>query len=282
MSTAALGPTLDIHGGGLDLVFPHHENEIAQSEACTGHPYARYWMHNGLLTMASGQKMGKSLGNVIDVRDALAAFPAEALRLYYLQNHYRSPLPWSEEALPEALGMVARLYETVETAGALGGEGDADAIAKELGADALDALHLARGFEPKFHAALDEDFNTSMALGHLFELARALNRMANHKAAKKRAGPIAAAALPAFSLARDALGLMETDPTAFFDEVKAKRLAAMGVTVAEVDALVADRAAARAAKDWAAADRIRDQLNERLIDVRDGADGVVWRVRLGG
>ncbi|MCA9319906.1 MAG: cysteine--tRNA ligase, partial [Planctomycetes bacterium] len=119
MSRAHLGATIDIHGGGLDLVFPHHENEIAQSECCNGVPYARYWLHNGLLTMTGGQKMGKSLGNVINVRDALAQFPAEALRLYYLQNHYRSPLPWSNEALPDALRMLARLYDAREAAEAM-------------------------------------------------------------------------------------------------------------------------------------------------------------------
>ena len=99
MANCCLGEEIDIHGGGLDLVFPHHENEIAQSEAASGKPFARYWMHNGLLTMKGGQKMGKSLGNVINIRDALKEYPAEAIRLYLLQNHYRSPIPWSSTAL---------------------------------------------------------------------------------------------------------------------------------------------------------------------------------------
>ena len=280
MSTAALGNTMDIHGGGLDLVFPHHENEIAQSEACTGEHYARYWMHNGLLTMSSGQKMGKSLGNVINIQDALEAFPADALRLYYLQNHYRSPLPWSETVLPEALTMVNRLYETRELAESMTGEEDADVVAEALGADAIEVLSLARSFRERFFAALDEDFNTSMALGHLFELTRAINRMANHKKAAKRAGPIVAVALEAYQLVHDTLGLFVLEPADFFTEVKTKRLAAQGIAVSDIDALITDRADARAAKDWARADAIRDELDAKGIDVRDGAAGVTWRVRV--
>ncbi|MFT6143356.1 MAG: cysteinyl-tRNA synthetase [Myxococcota bacterium] len=280
MAGTTLGKTLDIHGGGLDLVFPHHENEIAQSEACNGQHYSRYWMHNGLLTMASGQKMGKSLGNVIDIQHALAGFPADALRVYYLQNHYRSPLPWSEEALPEALTMVARLYETRELLESMGGVERADPVAQDLGSDALDVLNLSQRFEARFFKALAEDFNTSQALGHLFELSRAINRMANHKKAKTRGGPIAALALKAFDIAHEALGLFVLEPQAFFEEVKNKRLAASGIATADVDALVAARSQARADKEWARADSLRNELDAKGIDVRDGADGVTWRVRV--
>ena len=121
MSLKHLGERFDIHGGGIDLVFPHHENEIAQSECGNKCSYANYWMHNGLLTMSSGQKMGKSLGNVFNVCDVLEVFPAETLRMYYLQNLYRSALPWSDTSLSDALGMLARLYEAREKAEAMGG-----------------------------------------------------------------------------------------------------------------------------------------------------------------
>ena len=124
MSMGCIGPTLDIHGGGLDLVFPHHENEVAQSEAHTHETYANYWMHNGMLTMASGQKMGKSLGNVWNVQNALKEYPAEAIRLYYLGALYRSPLPWGDDALSDALGSLCRLYEAREVAEAMRGEED--------------------------------------------------------------------------------------------------------------------------------------------------------------
>ncbi len=280
MANKHLGEHIDIHGGGLDLVFPHHENEVAQSECGVAKPYVRYWMHNGLLTMAGGQKMGKSLGNVINIHAALAEFPAEAIRLYYLHNQYRSPLPWSGEALPEALGMLSRLYDAREKAEAMEGAEDADKVAKELGADAEAVLALGRAFPEKFHAAADQDFNSAQALAHLFELARALNRFAGHKKAKKRGRPVASAALAAFALVKDAFGLMAMTTADFHEQVKQKRLAALGIDRAAVDAELAARSAAREAKDWARADAIRAELAARKIEVLDLADRVEWRVKL--
>ncbi|MSP26810.1 MAG: cysteine--tRNA ligase [Myxococcales bacterium] len=280
MANMHLGGTIDIHGGGLDLVFPHHENEIAQSECGIARPYVGTWMHNGLLTMTSGQKMGKSLGNVINVHSALEAFPAEALRLYYLHNHYRSPLPWSEDALPEALGMLSRLYDAREKAEAMAGDDEPDALAKELGPDAAAVLELGRAFPTKFHQAVDHDFNTAQGLAHLFELARAVNRFANHKKAKSRGRPIVEAALAAFILVRDAFGLMAMPTHAFHSEVKAKRLAALGLDRAHIEALLSERAAARTTKDWPRADTLRKELEQLRIEVLDLPTGVEWRVRL--
>lgn len=283
MAKANLGETIDIHGGGLDLVFPHHENEVAQSECAHGTSYAKYWTHNGLLTMASGQKMGKSLGNAFNIQNALTNFPAQALRLYYLQVHYRSPLPWSEEALPEALAMVARLYEAREVAEAMGGaDGDgADAVAKELGEEATQVLALGRQFAEKFHAAMDEDFNTAQALGHLFELARAVNRFANHKKAKTRGKSVVGPALAAFKLFADATGLLAQPTAAFLEEVKEKRLSAMGLVRDDIIARLAERDRMRREKQWAEADRIRGELDQAGIVVMDGPSGAEWRVRLG-
>ncbi len=280
MGLDCLGETIDIHGGGLDLVFPHHENEIAQSEAATGKPFARYWMHNGLLTMAGGRKMGKSEGNVITIREALAAFPAEVLRLYYLQNHYRSPLPWDAGALPEALGMLSRLYEAREWAEAMGGEEPAEQVAQALGGEAREVLAQSAGFRERFLAALDEDFNTAKALGVVFELVRAVNRFANHKKARRRGGPVVAGALEAFALVSQTLGLLSMDVHAFNEEVKDKRLGALGLDRAAVEALLAERAEARAAKDWARADAIRDELLEKQILIMDRPGGVDWRIRV--
>jgi cysteinyl-tRNA synthetase len=280
MSCNSIGTTIDIHGGGLDLVFPHHENEIAQSECANRAPYVRYWMHNGLLTMSSGQKMGKSLGNVINVRDALHDFPAEAIRLYYLQNQYRSPLPWGDEALPEALGMLARLYEAREVAEAMGGEEDAERVAKEMGADAQAVLELGRQFEARFYEAMDSDFNSAKALGMIFELARAINRFANQKKAKKRGAPIVAPALEAFRTLDPTLNLMTMSTQAFQAEVKAKRLRSLGVTAEDVESLIADRIKAREDKDWELADQLRKELEEKGIQIMDRQDGVDWRVRI--
>jgi cysteinyl-tRNA synthetase len=280
----ALGDTIDIHGGGLDLVFPHHENEVAQSECGTGQPYARYWMHNGLLTMASGQKMGKSLGNVINIEDVLQQFPAEAVRLYYLQNHYRSPLPWSAEALPEALAMLSRLYEARDVAESMEGATDdphaAERVAGELGEDAQAVLEQGRAFPARMHEALREDFNTSQALAHLFSLARAVNRFGGHKKARKRGGPVVAPALAAFRSAADAIGLLAMPTQAFLDEVKDKRVAALGLDRATIEARVAERVRLREAKQWSEADAIRQALDAQGIVVMDGPEGSRWRVRL--
>ena len=281
MSMGILGETFDIHAGGLDLVFPHHENEVAQSEAHSGCTYANYWMHNGLLTMASGKKMGKSLGNMVSIQDAVRDFPGETLRLYYLQNHYRSPLPWGEDALPEALAMLCRLYEAKEVAESMGGQEDAEQVARDLGEDAQAVLNLSSTFAERFHAALDDDFNTALALGHVFELVRAINRFSNHKKAKKRGGPVVAGALSALALVPDALGLLGTPVEAFMEEVKDKRLGAMGLTREDVQAKITARTQARTDKDWAQADALRDELDEMGIVLMDGADQTSWRIRVG-
>ncbi len=280
MAKATLGDTIDIHGGGLDLVFPHHENEVAQSVCGNKADYARAWMHHGLLTMASGQKMGKSFGNVINVKVALEAFPAETLRLYYLQNHYRSPLPWGDEALPEALAMLSRLYEAREVAEAMGGAEPAESVAKAMGKDAQTLLDLGESFSERLYAAMDQDFNTALAIAHLMELSRAINRFGNLKKANKRGGPVVAAALKAFALAGEAMGLMRMSSEEFHAQVKEKRLAAMGIDPADVEKLIEDRGTARAEKNWDRADEIRKELEEKSILVMDQADGVQWRVKL--
>jgi len=214
------------------------------------------------------------------VNEALADFPAETIRLYYLQNQYRSPLPWSSEALPEALGMLSRLYEARDKAEAMGGKEDAEQVVKQLGGDAKKVLELGRAFPERFYAAVDHDFNTAQAMGHLFELSRAVNRFAAHKKANKRGGPVVKPALEAFELMGDALGLMAMDTKAFHDEVKQKRLAALGIDGQEIEGLLEQRADARQSKDWARADAIREELTAKQIVVLDLPDGVQWRVKL--
>lgn len=287
MVKGILGDTIDIHGGGLDLVFPHHENEVAQSECANGEPggkgarpFARYWMHNGLLTMASGQKMGKSLGNVVNIKDLLTHFPAESLRLYYLQNHYRSPLPWNEDALPTALAMLARLYDAREQAESLGGSDEpVDRLVRELGNEAKDVVDIAAAFNDRFDNALANDFNTAEALGIAFELARAMNRFAHLKPAKKRGAPIARLAIQAIERL-SSLGLLEQSTQQFQDDVKQKRLTALGLTANEIEGRLAERRTARDTKDWARADAIRIELDGKGIVVMDRPDGVDWRVKL--
>jgi len=280
MSKCCLGDEIDIHGGGLDLVFPHHENEIAQSEASSGKKFSRYWMHNGLLTMKGGQKMGKSLGNVINIEDALNDYPAETIRLYLLQNHYRSPLPWSGDALNEALAMLARLYEAVESAEAMGGQEKAQDVAKSLGEDAQTVLDLGTSFHQKMLNFLDEDFNTSGVLGLAFELARAINRFSAHKKAKKRGGPLVKEALIGLRSMNEAIGLLGANVSDFQVEVKSKCLRAMGLDESTIDEKLVARKEARANKDWATSDQIRDELDAMGILIMDTTDGVEWRVKL--
>jgi cysteinyl-tRNA synthetase len=280
MARDCLGATIDIHGGGLDLVFPHHENEVAQSECANRVRYANYWMHNGLLTVATGQKMGKSLGNAITIERVVEQFPAEAVRLYYLQSHYRSHLPWSDESLSEALGMLARLYDAREVAEGMQGSEDADAVATALGAEARTVLEEGRAFAERFHAALDDDFNTNKAVATLFSLARAVNRFAALKKAATRGGPVVAPALRAFALVNQALGLMALSSSEFEEEVKRKRLQAVGLARDEVEALVQEREGQRREKRWAEADELRRTLNDKGIAVMDSPQGARWRVIL--
>jgi cysteinyl-tRNA synthetase len=176
--------------------------------------------------------------------------------------------------------MLSRLYDALEKASVMEGDEDADKAAKELGDDALTVLALGRGFAVKLYAAGDQDFNTAQALAHVFELARALNRFAAHKKAKKRGRPVVTPALAAFALVRDALGLFTMTPGEFHAEVKAKRLAALGLDRAMVEAKLAERAAARQSKDWAKSDAIRDELAAHKVEVLDLAEGVDWRVKL--
>ncbi len=279
MSRHYLGDTFDVHGGGIDLVFPHHENEIAQSECGTGHgPYARYWMHNGHLTLDK-EKMSKSLGNIVRIRDILREVPAEALRLLYAGTQYRSPLPYSTEGLIAALASLDRLYTAKETALEVVAKGSAAPI-DQLGDAGREVHALATAFPARFDAAMDEDFNTAEAIGHLFELVRAVNRFGNDKKARAKGALALQPAVAAFALAGDVLGIGAMDPQAFFDEVKQKRLAAAGKSIDEVEARIAARAAARANKDWAEADRLRAELDAEGILVMDGAAGSTWRMRV--
>ena len=246
MSRAYLGETLDIHGGGIDLVFPHHENEIAQSEcACPGAPFARHWVHNGWLTV-EGEKMSKSLGNFITIRDALAGTPGEVIRLVLLSTHYRHPMDWSADGIAQARANLDRLYIALRNAG---GASDADG-------DAVD---------PEVEAALCDDLNTPRALAALHRLAGALNRSGD------AAGQAQAAAALRGSGAL--LGLLQADPEAWFRGDAQEG----GMSDGEIEALIAARTAARAERDFAEADRIRDAMAAEGIALEDTAEGTLWR-----
>ena len=243
MCAAQLGETIDIHAGGVDLLFPHHENEIAQSTcAHGGKPFARWWMHNGMLTF-DGRKMSKSLGNVLLVHELLKAHPAEALRLRLLSGHYRQPLDWSEVAVTQAISTLDGWYRVLR-----------DLAAVEVP---------AAGSPPPqgVEAALCDDLNTPQALAELAVLADTA-RQSGTAAAK--AALLAGGAL---------LGLLQQDPEAWF-----KRGGGQPVDTARVEALLEERRVARAARDFKRADAIRDELAGMDIAIEDGAHGTRWSV----
>lgn len=249
MSTSCLGNHFDIHGGGADLQFPHHENEIAQSEGATGEPFANCWMHNGFVRV-NEEKMSKSLGNFFTVREILTRYRPEEVRYFILGSHYRSPLNYDDEHLDNARAALTRFYTALR---------------------GLPAADRADGgtfiFGARFHAAMDDDFNTPEALAVLFDLAREINRV--------RTGDVRLAAVLGVELKAlgGVLGILQEDPEAYLRGGGTGD----GLTDAQIRELIDWRVTARKAKDWAAADRIRDELQAAGILLEDRADGTIWR-----
>ncbi len=255
MSTHQLGDHFDIHGGGMDLKFPHHENEIAQSEAATGKPFVNYWMHNGFVRVEE-EKMSKSLGNFFTVREILRNYRAEAIRYFILASHYRSPLNYSQENLDNGKAALTRLYTALRDLEPLPAMDDA----------------VCKPYTEQFHQAMDDDFNTPEAVAVLFELAREINRA--RETDSNRASRLA------YCMKRLAgvLGLLQADPEVFLRESAAARGgASVGLTDAQIETLIADRVSARKQRNWAEADRIRAELEQQGILLEDGESGTRWR-----
>ena len=256
MSNRYLGKTIDIHCGGEDLQFPHHENEIAQSEAANGCEFVHYWMHNGFLNI-DNRKMSKSLGNFFTVREAAEAYGYETIRLFMLSAHDRSPLNYSADILHQAQNSLDRLYSAedhLKYLAANGAEGDKNAAEAAL-ADTFDS------YRQRFDEAMDDDFNTANAISVLFELVRAINIATADENQPTKAG--AQACLDMVHEFTDVLGLLYSRKEESLDE--------------KVEQMIADRQAARAAKNWAEADRIRDELKAMGIELKDTKQGVQWK-----
>jgi cysteinyl-tRNA synthetase len=246
MAEKHLGKTIDIHAGGQDLVFPHHENEMAQSNcAHDGAPFARYWLHNGFLSLDS-TKMSKSLGNVLLVHDMVEKIPGELIRLALLGAHYRQPLDWSDRALKDARSMLDRLYGAIR------------------GIVLTDAERSAASPPAAVIEALEDDLNTPKALAELFNHARALNKSTDEVERKMLAAEILAAG--------ELLGILQTDAESWFSGGDDSELSAD-----DIEVLLKQRDEARASRDFAAADAIRDKLTEAGVTIEDSPTGARWR-----
>ena len=258
MSTKYLGQPFDIHGGGQDLVFPHNENEIAQSECAAGKSFARYWIHNGFVRLAR-EKMSKSTGNILSIREVLERFDPVALRLYMLTTHYRNPIEFSEEALAEAQRGVARIYETVSRADRdLGPSGDGAA---------------EPGPMDEFRAAMDDDFNTPRALAVVFEELRAVNRRLDGRETDRLD-----ARRNALRAMTEALGLVQAPPGRFLEDRRRAGLSRLDLSEDDIRQLIDERNRARSARDWGQADGIRDTLKEKGIVLKDSPAGTTWEL----
>ena len=264
MSMKYLGPSFDVHGGGKDLIFPHHENEIAQSEASTGKEFARCWIHNGMINI-NREKMSKSTGNIINVREALKMWNSEAIRLFFLSHHYRNPADFSDQTMDEAEAALERIYLTLERIAKLskqGGDGEDERLRNTV-----------ERFKRGWVDAMSDDFNTALALGNLFDLVKEINKSID-------AGGYTTTLEDAVEAMKElgaVFGILQMEPEQY---LKKEKLAdgTIDLSEDEIKRLIEERAEARRRKDWARADEIRDSLSEKGITIDDTPEGTVWRV----
>ncbi len=275
MSMKHLGQTIDIHAGGADLIFPHHENEIAQSEAYNGKPFVRYWMHNGFITV-NKEKMSKSLGNFFTIREILDLFDPEAVRLFLLQTHYRSPIEFSNEPLEEATHTLVRYYQSLERLEEFLSlpEGKKENFPPGF----EDGILGAQRFQKRFMQAMDDDFNTALAIGHVFELVKEMNRFLDQNPAGEKAREFLLKAKEGLFEAAGVLNVFNRTPSEW--QRALLKIKKIGLEVAEIERLIGERRAARAGKDFKRADGIRSGLEEKGIALEDKKDSTAWRVKL--
>lgn len=274
MASKYLGESFDIHGGGADLIFPHHENEIAQSEAYSGKPFVKYWMHNGFITVDK-EKMSKSLGNFFTIKEILGKYEPEVVRYFLLSAHYRSPIEFSDLQLNEAELSIDRYYTTVirindfiET------EGD-----KEKVTVSAEIEELLSAFKGKFRNAMDDDFNTASALGFIFELIREVNRFLDSKPSGPKAKGIVVQTQALLAEAGGVLNIFNKAPEEWYRALmKVKKIA---LSEGELQEKILERQKARETKDWAAADSIRKELAGQGIILEDKKDGTAWKIKVG-
>ncbi len=276
MSIKHLGESFDIHGGGADLLFPHHENEIAQSEAYTGKPFARYWVHNGFITIDK-EKMSKSLGNFFTIKEVLDKFDPEVVRFFLLSTHYRSPIEFSDEQLREAESSIDRYYTTVVRINDFlekkeGGKeefSDAGKIFEEL----------LLSFREKFEEAMDDDFNTALALGHIFELIREANRFLDNKPSGLKDRELLLKTKELLLETGIILNIFGRTPDEWYLSLMEMRK--VGLSEKDILEKIKERQDARQRKNWHMADTIRKELEEKGIILEDKKDRTDWKVKVG-
>ncbi len=275
MSMKYLGETFDIHGGGLDLAFPHHENEIAQSEAATGKQFVRYWVHNGFVTI-KGEKMSKSLGNFVTIKDILTRYHPEVLRLFLLSKHYRSPLDYSRESLEEATSALDRCYKALFEAQQV----ISMPVKKQrpLPDHIKESITFIKGLGERIKTAMSDDFNTAKALGHLFDAVRGLNRIveASRKRPSSFYGEVLKECTREIVEASDLFGIVSENPESYIEKRNLAALEASGLSLSELQVLIDERDQARKEKDWVRADEIREDLAQKGIVLKDTPAGTKW------
>ena len=281
MSMQYLGESFDIHGGGKDLVFPHHENEIAQSEGASGKPFVKYWLHNGFVNV-NQEKMSKSLGNFFTIRDILQKYDAEVVRFFILSAHYRSPIDFSDQNLEDAKAGLSRFYEALKAADeTLSAPATSATSGGEVPAELREILDRVTTAEERFREAMDDDFNTALAIGHLFDLVRGLNRIVAEKSLQE--SPVLRNGLregrEQLRRLGGVLGLFESEPVAWLEKQKSAGLKAGGLSAEAIEALIVERRQARANRDFARADQIRDELDAQGIMLLDSKEGTTWKLK---
>ncbi len=276
MSSHNLGETIDIHAGGKDLIFPHHENEIAQSEAHNHKPFANYWLHNGFVNVpdehGEATKMSKSLGNFFTIRDVLAAFHPQTVKFFMMSTHYRNDVLFAEKGLEEAEKRLIYFYETMKKARAFVEE------TKELGQ--VIQPESIESVETAFRQAMDDDFNTQRAFGQLSAVFKKLNDLINKpKASEANRAATTQALLEKLATVANVLGVFDLDPERFLRDIQLRQLRDLTITADEIDEQIILRKQARDNKDWAKSDEIRDALLAQGILLKDGPEGTTWTVK---
>ena len=285
MSIKHLGESFDIHGGGADLLFPHHENEIAQSEAFTGKPFAKYWIHNGFITIDK-EKMSKSLGNFFTIKEVLDKFDPEVVRFFLLSTHYRSPIEFSDDQLREAESSIDRYYTTiVRINDFLGTLIVSTSLEKKDGGkeEFSNAGKIFEGlllsFREKFEEAMDDDFNTALALGHIFELIREANRFLDNRPVGLKSRNLLSQTKELLFEAGEILNIFGRTPHVWY--LSLMEIRNIGLSEKNILEKIKERQDARQKKDWHIADAIRKELEEKGIILEDKKDGTDWKVKVG-